>query len=197
MTEGTSPFPASMRVADARDAYLRENGFTLAEYDAPRTKAFLFGFTFSVPNTKNHQRGIMLHDLHHVATGFGTDLTGEGEISAFEARGGTQGLDLYVTSLVLLGVVTGMVVAPRRTLRAFRLSWRCRTLFADERAYEEMLSGTVGELRARLGLPRDGIASAARGLHSKAPRAEKSGVSAPTRPARPSAASRGEARAEA
>ena len=194
MTEPQTPFPATMRVADARDAYLRENGFTVEEYDAPRTKAFLFGFTFSVPNTTNHKRGIMLHDLHHVATGFGTDLTGEGEISAFEARGGMKGLDLYVRSLVMLGVVTGMLVAPVRTLRAFRRSWRCQTLFPVSATYEEMLEGTVGDLRARLGLPRDGIVSGARGLHSKAPAAD---LSAPTTPRRPSAASPEGARAEA
>src|SRR5438105_12978537 len=80
------PVPSTLRVVDARDAYLRENGFTFEEYSAPRTKAFLFGVTFSVPNTRAHARAIMLHDLHHVVTGYGTDLTGEGEVSAFEAR---------------------------------------------------------------------------------------------------------------
>jgi hypothetical protein len=163
-------FPATMRVADARDAYLHENGFTFEEYAAPRTKAFLFGFTFSVPNTKDHQRGIMLHDLHHVATGFGTNVTGEGEVSAFEARGGLKGIGLYVQSLVLLGFATGLLVAPLRTLRAFRRSWRCRSLFDDPASYDELTRGTVGELRARIGLPRDGIADRTRGLHSKAPR---------------------------
>jgi ubiquinone biosynthesis protein Coq4 len=28
----------------------------------------------------------MLHDLHHVATGFGTDMIGEGEVSVWETR---------------------------------------------------------------------------------------------------------------
>ncbi len=169
MNERRPSYPASMRVADARDAYLRENGFTFEEYAAPRTKAFLFGFTFSVPNTKDHARGIMLHDLHHVATGFGTDVTGEGEVSVFEARSGLAGIGLYVRSLVLLGVATGMLVAPLRALRAFRLAWRCTSLFDESTPYETLVSGTVGDLRARMGLPRDGIAGPARGLHSKAP----------------------------
>jgi hypothetical protein len=186
-----APFPASMGVADARDAYLRENGFTFEEYSAPRTKVFLFGFTSSVPNTEDHARGIMLHDLHHVATGFGTDLSGEGEVSAFEARGGLAGLGLYVRSLVLLGVATGILVAPMRTLRAFRLAWRCRSLFADRATYEDLARGTVGELRARMGLPLDGIAGGARGLHSNAP------VSAPSARPRTSAACRGAGRAAA
>ncbi len=167
------PFPAPMRVVDARDAYLRENGFTLEEYDAPRTKAFFLGVTFSVPNTPEHARAIMLHDLHHVATGFGTDLTGEGEVSAFEARAGLDGLGLYVRSLVTLGVMTGMLIAPLRTLRAFRRTFRARSLFADGGTYEALMTGTVGDLRARLGLPADGIADRPRGLHHEGWRADR------------------------
>jgi len=192
-----APFPASMRVADARDAYLRENGFTFEEYAAPRTKAFFLGLTFSVPNTKDHQRGIMLHDLHHVATGFGTDLSGEGEVSVFETRAGLQGIGLYVSSLVLLGVVTGMLVAPLRTLRAFRRSWRCRALWNEPASYDELVRGTVGELRARIGLPPDGIAHRPRALHSKAPVVARATVSAPPTRSPTSAASPAAGRAAA
>ena len=73
------PLPADWTVRRARDAYLEENGFTVAAYDAPRTPANILGFTFSVPNPPRHRAAIMLHDLHHVATGFGTDLRGEGD----------------------------------------------------------------------------------------------------------------------
>jgi len=85
----TAPVPASWTVRQARDAYLAENGFTLAAYDAPRTEASFFWFHFSVPNTPVHRWAIQMHDLHHVATGYGTDTVGEGEISAWEARRGS------------------------------------------------------------------------------------------------------------
>ncbi|HEU4538135.1 MAG TPA: hypothetical protein VFS00_28635, partial [Polyangiaceae bacterium] len=68
-----APTPADWTVRQGRDAYLGENHFTLEAYDAPRTEASFLGMAFTVPNTPRHRWGIMLHDLHHVATGYGTD----------------------------------------------------------------------------------------------------------------------------
>ena len=81
------PLPVSMRVRDARDAYLAENGFTTESYDAPTTAGSFLGVKFSVPNPPPHQRAIRLHDLHHVATGFGTDHAGE---ASRGSRGGSM-----------------------------------------------------------------------------------------------------------
>ena len=163
------PLDPSMRVRDALSAYLDENGFTRAAYDDAWTKASFFGLPLAVPNTKRHRWAIMLHDLHHVATGFGTDLPGEGEVSAWEVRGGLGGLDLYVTSIVLAGALAGVLLVPRRTLRAYRAA--VANLFHASVDYEALLDGTVGELRERLGVPREGLATAPRLLHPDAPRA--------------------------
>src|SRR5262245_47490792 len=110
MGEGISrarPLSESMNVRAARDAYLEENGFTVDAYDERWTWATFLGVRFAVPNTAKHRWGIMLHDLHHVATGFGTDLAGEGEISAWElGAGGLAGLRAlgpYVGSIVMSG----------------------------------------------------------------------------------------------
>jgi hypothetical protein len=167
-----APIPADFTVHEGRDAYLAENGFRVEDYDAPRTPASFFGIEFSVPNTPAHRRAIMQHDLHHVATGFGTDPAGEGEISAWEVRNGLAPLDVYVRSLVLLGVMAGVAFAPLRSLRAFRAARACATLFAcTNDDYESLLQMSVGELRAKLGIPRDGLARGPRKLHSTAPRA--------------------------
>ncbi len=171
MTQRT-PFPAEWTVRRARDEYLAENGFTLAAYDARWTDASFFGIPFKVPNTRRHRWGIMLHDLHHVATGFGTDLVGEGEISAWETRPGLKRLGPYVGGIVLLGMTTGAALAPRRTGAAWKEA--TRSLFnllpvEDDAAYEAMLELTVGELRARLGVPREGLARIPRRLHDFAP----------------------------
>ena len=85
------PWPASWSVRRARDAYLAENGFSVAGYSAKWTDASLFGVRFRIPNTPRHAWGIRRHDLHHVVTGFGTDLVGEGEISVWEVRAGIRG----------------------------------------------------------------------------------------------------------
>jgi hypothetical protein len=163
------PFPADWTVRRARDAYLAENGFTVDAYDAPWTYGSFFGLRVKVPNTPKHRWAIMLHDLHHVATGFGTDLVGEGEISGFEIRKGWRSLGVYVGGIVLMGSFWGVCLAPLRTLAAFRAARHAKSLFALDPDYDELLEMTVGELRALLGLPRDGLARAPRRLHDRAP----------------------------
>ena len=159
-------------VDEALQVYLDENGFTRASYDAPRTPASFLGVKFSVPNTPRHAWAIRLHDLHHVATGFGTDLAGEGRISAWEARRGLRPAGLYVGGIVATGALMGLVVAPRSTLRAWRAGrGGGGSLFhRDDLPYEGLLAKSVGELRALLALPAAGLQQAPRGLHSTAPK---------------------------
>lgn len=160
--------PAEWSVRRGRDAYLAENGFTAEAYDAAWTPATLFGLPFAVPNTERHRWAIMLHDLHHVATGYGTDLAGEAEISAWELRRGLRLLGWYVSGLVTLGAVMGLVVAPRRTVAAWRASGRATTsLFQRDVPYEALLEMSIGEVRAMLGVPPAGLARK-RGLHARA-----------------------------
>ena len=167
-------------VRAALQRYLDENGFTWEAYEAKWTDASFFGVRFRVPNTKRHAWAIRLHDLHHVATGYGTDLAGEGEISAWELRRGLSGLDAYVSSIVIAGALMGVLVAPRRTLAAWRASGDARgSLFAavtTREQYESLLAGTVAELRVRLGVPDAGVATGPRRLHAYAPRAPSASV---------------------
>ena len=151
------------------DHYLAENGFTTAGYSSPRSEGSLVGFKFSVPNPPSHQRALRLHDLHHVATGFGTDHAGEAEISVWQARLGLHAAGHYVGAIVLANVLVGFVAAPRRTLAALRLPKVGRSLFNVAVEYEPLLDLTLGELRALLGLPSEGLAHQPRGLHAHAP----------------------------
>jgi hypothetical protein len=167
------PFPVSWTVRRARDAYLAENGFTVASYDDAWTEATVFGIPVKVPNTPRHRWAIMLHDLHHVATGYGTDMVGEGEISVWEARRGLRPLGLYVATIVMFGSIGGALLAPRRALAAWRAARGAQgSLFAsgdNEAAYEALLDRTVGELRTQLDVPQEGLATK-RALHSRAPK---------------------------
>lgn len=165
------PLPADWSVKQGLDAYLEENGFTLEAYDAPRTPASFLGVRFTVPNPPRHKWAIMLHDLHHVATGFGTDPAGEGQISAWECRQGLRPLGLYVGSIVMSGALLGLIVAPIRTVRAWRASAHSLSLFHDKApSHDELLGRTIGELRTLLGIPPDGLSTGSRGLHSLAPK---------------------------
>ncbi|MCH9648203.1 MAG: hypothetical protein K0U98_08190 [Deltaproteobacteria bacterium] len=165
------PFPASWTVEQGLRAFFEENGFEREAYDGSRTPASVLGFEFSVPNPPRHRWAIMLHDLHHIATGFGTDLTGEGEISAWEFRRGLRPLGLYVGSIVFGGVLLGLVVAPRRTLRAWRSSLGGPSLFfLGSYSFDDLLQLSIGELRRILGLREEGLSKAHRGVHSRAPK---------------------------
>ena len=173
------PLPADWSVKRGLDAYLEENGFTLEAYDAPRTPASFLGVRFTVPNPPRHRWAIMLHDLHHVATGFGTNPPGEGQISAWECRRGLRPLGFYVGSIVISGVLLGLVVAPMPTVRAWRASAHGQSLFHDKApTHDQLLSRTIGELRTLLGIPRIGLSTGRRGLHSLAPKSRSESSSA-------------------
>jgi hypothetical protein len=164
-----SPIPPDASVESGRDAYLAENGFTVAAYEDPWTEASFLGIKFRVPNTARHREAIRLHDLHHVVTGYGTDLVGEGEVSAWELRRGLRGLGAYVGSIVFTGALAGLLVAPRRTLAAWRASRPGGSLFQSRTDYATLLAMSVGELRRDLGVPQRGAAPSPRRLHAFAP----------------------------
>lgn len=163
------PYPASWTVRRARDAYLEENGFTIAAYDDRFTDAKLLGITFKIPNTAKHRWALMWHDLHHALTGYGTDPAGEGEISAWETRRGLRPLGWYVGTIVVGGIGLGMISAPRRTWRAWKESSGDESLFHEPMDYDACLEMTLGDLRERLGIPRDGLYKGKRGVHAGAP----------------------------
>jgi hypothetical protein len=107
----------------------------------------------------NRRRALKLHDLHHVVTGFGTDLAGEAEISAWELRRGLGGLGFYVGAIIVSVALLGLFIGPRRTLRAWRASRSTWSLFQIERDYEEIVRMSVGELRRELGVPEGDVDS--------------------------------------
>jgi hypothetical protein len=165
-----TPYPSSWTVRRALEAYLRENGFTEQAYEEPWTEASFLGVRFKVPNTEKHKWAIKMHDLHHVATGYGTDLAGEAEISAWELRRGLSGLDAYVSAIVLAGAFMGLFRAPVRTVAAFLGSGGdTRSLFDPSVDYEALLRETVGDLRSRLAVPEGGQTERPRELHAYAP----------------------------
>lgn len=166
--------PGSLSVRDGRDRYVAENGFDLDAYSASTYEIDLegvVGFVLTLKNRESRRRAIPLHDLHHVATGYGTDLVGEAEIGAFELVAGCDSLFLWWIngSAVLLG----LVLAPVRVLRAARRAIGQRTLYRGAEPYESVLGLTVGELRESLRLPPDGAADRPPRLHRRAPRPDR------------------------
>lgn len=165
----TEPLPARLTVREALDVYLTENGFTVDGYADTTVKLSFYRLHFTVPNPATRRRAVPFHDLHHLVTGYGTDIPGEAEVSAWEMRRGFRNLGIYPSLLVTSAVALGFVVAPRRTLRALRRGRGSRSLFRYDHPYESLLGMTLGDLRTLLGVPKDGIAVAPRKTHPLAP----------------------------
>jgi hypothetical protein len=75
---------------------------------------------FAIPNTSGRKRAVAIHDLNHLFAGYGTDLAGEAEISAWELASGGCARFTAAWALDLAGLLTGLVAFPRRTWRAFQ-----------------------------------------------------------------------------
>ncbi|MEO8874300.1 MAG: hypothetical protein ABI461_01830 [Polyangiaceae bacterium] len=159
----------SIEVAEAVDEYMTENGFTREEYTAKTMTLFAGPFSFRVPNPKARQQLVPLHDIHHVVTGFGTDVIGEGEQGVWELRAGCpMGIGYFLNSLATAGA---FLLSPRRVIRAFLSAKDAETLYGSRINQEAAQAMTLGELRKRLGVPENGVANRAqRRLHSHAPK---------------------------
>jgi hypothetical protein len=153
----TPPYPDSLPMKEARDLYLAANSFSVREYDASTYTIHMLGLNLRFPNTPSHKRAIPLHDLHHVVTGYSTGWIGEAEIGAWELRAGCNSFITYFLNGG--GVLIGLFISPRRVWRAFRDARGQRTLCRDPLPYDRLLQMSVGELRARLGIPSRGLAS--------------------------------------
>jgi hypothetical protein len=145
-------YDATQSVRSARAAYFEHAGFPAdGGYGAAWVKVKIAGrFVPLFPNVAPRLRAVKLHDLHHIATGYDTSWTGEIEIAAWELASGCRS---YLAAWVLnLGsLALGLVVAPRRLLRAWRRGRRSRNLYRG--GFDEaLLDRTVGQLRAELGL---------------------------------------------
>lgn len=143
----------SLSVAAARDVYFANNGFTAASYTDPWVKLSIGPIPFAFPNTAGRKAAVKLHDLHHVATGYATTWTGEGEIGSWElaAGCGRHWAAWWLNTSVL---ATGLALSPRRMFRAFVRGRHSKSLYHREFG-DDLLQMTVGDLRSKLGLDRE------------------------------------------
>jgi hypothetical protein len=142
-------------VQRARDRYLVENGLGTELYSERWVRLPVGPWRPKLYNPKQRRWAIARHDLHHVATGYGTDPAGEMEISGWEVGAGLGRL-WVAWAICWPFFLIGLLRNCERTLAAYRLGKRGRSLFARPDAYEEWLRWSVGELRLELGLPEGG-----------------------------------------
>lgn len=151
--------PVTMSMREARRTYFEDNGFgETGGYDDAWVDFKLGPIPFPFPNTKERVRAVRYHDLHHVITGYATDIVGEFEIAAWEIAAGCKSF-VAAWILNLGGTAGGLFRAPRRTFAAFVRGRRSRTIYGEP--LERVLDGTVGEARARFLPAEEPRASAA------------------------------------
>ena len=138
-------------VLDARRVYFDANGFGADGGYAKRwVKVKLGPLPLWFPNSEARVRAVRYHDLHHVATGYDTDWTGEGEIAAWEIASSCRGF-VAAWWLNLSAMAIGLAIAPARIFRAFVRGRHTRNLYA-ERFDDALLATSVRSLRERLEL---------------------------------------------
>ena len=142
----------ALSLRDARGRYFADNAFGDDGGYARKWVKLQFGpLPFAFPNSAARVRAVKYHDLHHVVTGYDTDIVGEAEIGAWEIASGCAGfaaawiLNLYAMAL---GFLSG---SPGAVWRAFLRGRHTRNLYRDEYG-EALLDARLGAVRARLGL---------------------------------------------
>ena len=145
-------YDPQMSVREARARYFADNAFGEdGGYGASWVTLFQLGpLPLGFPNSPSRVRAVRYHDLHHLVTGYDTDMSGEAEISAFELGGGCGDLR-FAWFINVLGMAWGLLLVPERTRRAFARGANSRNLYAHP--YDEAwLDEPLGQLRARLGV---------------------------------------------
>lgn len=138
-------------LAVARAEYYERNQFGA---DGGESLAWVsvkvLGVTLKIPNTPGRRRAVRIHDVHHVLTGYDTTLRGEAEIGAWELASGC--LRWPAAQILNTGAMAmGMLIAPRRTVRAWARGAATKNLYTLN-AVDHLLPRTVGEMRGELGL---------------------------------------------
>jgi hypothetical protein len=147
------PDDGALTLREARARYFASNGLPPdGGYAARWVRAPIGPIPFAFPNTAGRRRITPAHDLHHVATGYRTDILGEGEIAAWELGAGVRDRTALALGLRVLGFA--LARWPARLWRAFVRGRRCRNLLATPCEDHAFLARSVASLRAELGLDR-------------------------------------------
>lgn len=140
----------TLSIRAGRDAYFAANCLPAdGGYNEKWVRFKVMGIPVVFPNTEARKRQVPAHDVHHVLTGYGTDLTGESEIGAWEIGSGCDGparhLGLRVMSVAIFWALG-------RTFRAFLLGRQCKNFYAAGTIGDDLLARPVSEVRAEIGL---------------------------------------------
>ena len=142
-----------MTTEDTLRAYFVERGFV--KVGTPRNELYrdnwvkvpMWGYYVPVFPIYGFKKSLMLHDVHHVLSGYDTDWRGELEIAAWELSSGGCGWYLlyWIDRVVFMSL--GLLLCPSRTSRAFqRGRGHCNSF---NRNPDDVLDSDYDELKRR------------------------------------------------
>jgi hypothetical protein len=130
------------------DYNLGENGGNHLPYVTLKIGKF---FKFYIPNWDNRRRAVLRHDIHHLLTGYKSELLGEFEIAAWEIGSGC--MDYFAAYLLNSGgLLAGLLIYPRPSFKAFLLGCRTTNLYQLNIDDKSLKNSTIEELRKQIGL---------------------------------------------
>lgn len=107
--------------------------------------------SFYFPNFDERRRAVIKHDIHHLVTGYKTNITGESEISAWEI--GSNCKTYWAAFLIdTSGLMIGLPFNFWGVLKAFAKGRKTKNLYHDTISMEESLDMPIEELKIHLGL---------------------------------------------
>jgi hypothetical protein len=150
-----SVFDDTLTLRQARGQFFAANEAVFGKdggYDKKWVRIQLGAVPIFLPNMAGRDRAVRLHDLHHIVTGYSTELVGEAEIGAWEVGSGC-GNFWHAWVLNLWAFALGLLIAPRRTFSAFVRGRHSENLYhTHSQLGETLLDETVGAMRKRLQL---------------------------------------------
>jgi hypothetical protein len=147
----TTTYERNLSLRDALRRYFDDNGFGAdGGYNSSWVELKVGPIPLPFPNTSARKKAVPFHDLHHIATGYGTDWSGEAEISAWELGAGCKNI-IVAWQLNLSMAFVGCFFAPKRTFKAFVRGRRSRSFYGEQ--YEPLLALSVAEAKTRTAIP--------------------------------------------
>lgn len=126
----TDPSQSPLALHDELRAFYQRSGFADSTGGRSCTVPVYTGcLLVPLPNIEVRRRFLKYHDLHHLITGYSVGRIGEGEVSAWELGTGSAFVSPTLGVMNLIALSTGLVLQPRRMVRAFRRGCMGRNLY--------------------------------------------------------------------
>lgn len=131
--------------------FIKENLGTDGGLNEAWGRIKLWKFYIPIPNIKARKKALMLHDIHHIVTGYDGDWRGEISIGAWEVASGCG--KYWVAWLLNLGAMgVGLFIYPKVMFNAFIRGLRTENLYHHTIPQDQAVQMQVGELQKKLKL---------------------------------------------